>query len=351
MIKQYIHDIIIDIMEDISKSSGIDNAYTTSTAKKGKLKLKSKRRSHRHDSNDQERERERRRRHRSHTRSRSRSRSRSASPPSRRKRKQPTVAETDDPALYDDVFLPGQNSFKYKDPETAFRESLFEAMADDEGAAYWEGVYGQPIHLYERPKVENEKGELETMTDEEYAEYVRRRMYEKTDEYMEKERKRIKKEREREKKQEEEDRAEWQRRERERLLLEKERRSRKNIEKIKKAWAIYTGIWDDITKKERPKSGRIEVPWPVESGRRKDVSKEAIENFFKSAPKADGGTDSSESKSYADILRLERVRWHPDKALQRWGREAISDDILQGITAVFQIIDSLWAEERESEKR
>ncbi|KAK6501564.1 hypothetical protein TWF481_009400 [Arthrobotrys musiformis] len=333
-------------MADITPTSGIDNAYTTSTAKKGKLKLKSKRRSHRHD-HDQERDRDRRR-HRSHTRSRSRSRSPS---PNRKKRKHPTVAETDDPSLYDDVYLPGQNSFKYKDPESAFRESLFEAMADDEGAAYWEGVYGQPIHLYERPKVENEKGELEMMTDEEYAEYVRKRMYEKTDEYMEKERKRIKKERERERKQEEEDRAEWQRRERERLLLEKERRSRKNIERIKKAWAIYTGIWEDITKKERPKSGRIEVPWPVESGRRKDVSKEAIESFFKSAPGANSGTDGPESKSYADILRLERVRWHPDKALQRWGREAISDDILQGITAVFQIVDSLWAQEREGEKR
>ncbi|KAF3256669.1 hypothetical protein TWF132_003685 [Orbilia oligospora] len=296
-------------MEDITTASGIDNAYVTSTAKKGKLKLKSKRRSHRHDHNDRERDREQeRRQYRSHTHSRSRSRSRSASP-SRKKRKQqqPTVAETDDPALYDDVFLPGQNSFKYKDPEAAFRESLFEAMADDEGASYWEGVYGQPIHLYERPKVENEKGELEMMTDEEYAE--------------------------------------------ERLLLEKERRSRKNIEKIKKAWAIYTGIWDDITKRERPKSGRIEVPWPVESGRRRDISKEAIEDFFKSAPKASSGANGSESKSYADILRLERVRWHPDKALQRWGREAISDDILQGITAVFQIIDSLWTEEREGEKR
>ncbi|KAK6518005.1 hypothetical protein TWF506_005170 [Arthrobotrys conoides] len=335
-------------MEEITTTSGIDNAYSTSTAKKGKLKLKSKRRSHRHDHNDRDRE---RRRHRSHTRSRSRSRSRSASPSRKKRKQQPAVAETDDPALYDDVFLPGQNSFKYKDPETAFRESLFEAMADDEGASYWEGVYGQPIHLYERPKVENEKGELETMTDEEYAEYVRRRMYEKTDEFLEKERKRIKKERERERKQEEEDRAEWQRRERERLMLEKERRSRKNIEKIKKAWSIYAGIWDDITKKERPKSGRIEVPWPVESGRRRDVSREAIENFFKSAPGAGSNADGPESKSYADILRLERVRWHPDKALQRWGREAIGDDILQGITAVFQIIDSLWAEQREGEKR
>src|SRR5436190_10673322 len=36
-------------------------------------------------------------------------------------------------------------------PDTAFRESLFDALADDEGAAYWESVYGQPIHIYPRP--------------------------------------------------------------------------------------------------------------------------------------------------------------------------------------------------------
>ena len=45
-----------------------------------------------------------------------------------------------------------------KDPEAAFRESLFDAMADDEGAAFWEGVYGQPIHVYERPAVSDSRG-------------------------------------------------------------------------------------------------------------------------------------------------------------------------------------------------
>ncbi|KAF3915348.1 hypothetical protein AA313_de0205515 [Arthrobotrys entomopaga] len=322
-------------IKDATANSGIDNAYTSSTAKKGKLKLKSKRRSHRHDDDRRRRD-----------RSRSRSRSRSASPTShnrkRRKNHLPPVSETDDPSLYDDVYLPGQNSFKYKNPETAFQESLFEAMADDEGAAYWECVYGQPIHMYSRPKIENEKGELEMMTDEEYASYVRQRMYEKTDEYLEKEKKRIKKEREREKRREEEEQVEWERRERERLYREKERRERKSSERMLKAWAEYVKLWDDITNKDDHKDGRVQVPWPVESGKQRDVSKDAIERFFRTAP---------EKKSYGDILRLERVRWHPDKALQRWGRDKVSDEMLQGITAVFQIVDSLWAEERSGDKR
>ncbi|KAJ6263190.1 hypothetical protein Dda_1751 [Drechslerella dactyloides] len=324
---------------DVSAAPKIDDAYTSSTARKGKLRLKSKRRSDRHDDRYKDRH--------------SPSRGRSTSPIdySRKRRRQPTVAETDDPSLYDDVYLPGQNSFKYKDPETAFKESLFEAMADDEGAAYWEGVYGQPIHLYSRPRVENEKGELEAMTDEEYAAYVRRRMYEKSDEYMEEERKRHQKEREHTRKKEAEERAEWQRRERERLLREKERRQKKSSEKVQKAWMAYANAWEDITRKGGVETRRLEIPWPVESGRRGDISKDAVESFFRSVEGMPQTAEASERKSYADMLRIERVRWHPDKALQRWGRELVSDDLLKGITAVFQIIDSLWATEREGDKR
>ncbi|KAJ4304391.1 hypothetical protein N0V88_002004 [Collariella sp. IMI 366227] len=57
-------------------------------------------------------------------------------------------------------------------------------MADDEGAAYWESVYGQPIHVYSRPSHSSHShpsnGQLERMTDDEYASYVRQKMWEKT---------------------------------------------------------------------------------------------------------------------------------------------------------------------------
>lgn len=47
-------------------------------------------------------------------------------------------------------------------PNSAFRESLFDALADDEGAAFWESVYGQPIHTYDIPSVpKGPNGELE----------------------------------------------------------------------------------------------------------------------------------------------------------------------------------------------
>ena len=43
---------------------------------------------------------------------------------------------------------PAKEWDEHLSPDTAFRESLFDALADDEGAAFWEGVYGQPIHSY-----------------------------------------------------------------------------------------------------------------------------------------------------------------------------------------------------------
>ncbi|KAF3913624.1 hypothetical protein ABW21_db0202124 [Orbilia brochopaga] len=298
-------------------------------------------------------------------------RPRSASPPpypgtpessrKRKRTKKPTVAETDDPALYDDVHIPGQNSFKYKDPETAFRESLFEAMADDEGAAYYEGVYGQPIHNYARPYVENEKGKFEAMNDDEYAEYVRRQMWKKSYQYAEEQRaarERVRKEAEENKKKAEaareaaEKQADWDRY-REMLRYEAARR-RKTMRKedyTKKAWEAYATAWEDLTKKEKTEGRRLRILWPVHSGLRSDVTKEAVEKFFTSVANMLRTAGPSERKSYADLLRAERVRWHPDKALQRWGKNLVTDDLLKGMTAVFQIIDDLWAKERDGGKR
>lgn len=92
-------------------------------------------------------------------------------------------------------------------PETAFRESLWDAMGDDEGAAFWERVYGQPIHTYPNTYQDPQTGELEQMTEEEYARFVRNKMWGKSWEGIEaaKEEKRKEKEREKRKIREEEE--------------------------------------------------------------------------------------------------------------------------------------------------
>ncbi len=230
------------------------------------------------------------------------------------------------------------------DPHTAFRESLFDALADDEGAAYWEGVYGQPIHTYPNTR-QGPEGELEQMTDDEYAAYVRARMYEKTHEYIFEERECRQRAREKQKEWEEqarrmEDEHSAFQRDVERSLRRGE--TRRAARKWKVAWERYVAGWksfkDGTTDTVLRNSARGVLPWPVESGRSADVSKENIEAFFfKAVP---------EDIPLSSALKAERVRWHPDKVQQRFGELGLDSETMKLVTAVFQVIDSLWNDEK-----
>lgn len=288
-----------------------------------------------------------------------------------RSRDQRPNSTPDDPTLYDDTYLPNSRSSAYLDPDTAFRESLFDALADDEGAAFWEGVYGQPIHTYSSIKTGPE-GELERMTDEEYTAYVRARMYEKTHQHIIEERNR----REQERKRKEKSRGETERLEKERrgfeakvaesLRMGEERRVRK---RWSARWENYLRDWQRWNDESRPlqyqghvssssssiikdqqqqqqrkmHSIRDQIPWPVESGRFSDINKDTVETFFRNAP-----------PDLLAALKVERVRWHPDKIQQKLGgrkdtkeQTVVSDEqTMKAVTAIFQILDKMWAEER-----
>ncbi|KAI9789657.1 MAG: hypothetical protein M1833_002274 [Piccolia ochrophora] len=252
----------------------------------------------------------------------------------------------DDPALYDDTYLPNARSANYLDPDTAFRESLFDAMADDEGAAFWEGVYGQPIHTYPAERV-GPKGELERMSEDEYAAYVRTKMYEKTHQHIIEERER----REDESRRRRSARTETERMEREKAAFEKRveeslrkgerRRARTRWDK---RWETYLQGWDKLkdlsstaATTDDDHAARDMIPWPVESGKMTDLRRDEVERFFSHAP----GTD------LLGILKYERVRWHPDKIQQRFGGgQSVDETTLRAVTAVFQVVDSLWADVR-----
>lgn len=83
------------------------------------------------------------------------------------------------------------------------------------------------------------------------------------------------------------------------------------------------------------KAGRGIIPWPVESGRWKDAEREDIEDFFRNAPPVD---------DVLTVLKAERVRWHPDKMQQRFGKNKLDDDTVKTITAAFQVVDRLWTD-------
>lgn len=240
-------------------------------------------------------------------------------------------------------------------PSAAFRESLFDALGDDEGAAYWENVYGQPIHNYAVPEVpKGPDGELEQMSDEEYAAYVRSRMWERTREGMLEEQERLRAERRKAKQRENEagtkERERWafERAMEESLRRGAERKKRKNWELV---WKDYLASWEEIArvveKSTAPKEsteGEKESPrlrnllfWPVETGKRRDVSPDSVQEFMRHAPTVD----------LLATLKTERVRWHPDKIQHRYSTLGIEDEVMRSVTEVFQIVDRMWSEERQ----
>lgn len=232
------------------------------------------------------------------------------------------------------------------DPEAAFRESLFDAMADDEGAAYWEGVYGQPIHVYAnaRPTGGEGGGELEQMTEDEYAAYVRQKMWEKTHQGLLEERAR----REEAKRAKDDKEAEVRRLTRqmeESLRRGEERRRRRSwrgrYEEYAAAWADWDGTLEGMS-------------WPVtgnssstksSGGDRAEISSKTVRDFFVN------GLDPIEIGESVFLAKLkeERVRWHPDKIQQRLG-PGFDEAVRRDVTAVFQIIDKLWSDIRAKAK-
>ena len=307
---------------------GEQDEYATPQSKK--FRFKSKRNPDRHDRSRSPR-RAGERHHRHHHRT--------------KRRKRSPSAPRDDPSLYDDTHLPNASSSQYLDPDMAFRESLFDAMADDEGAQFWEGVYGQPIHSYPDVK-QTPEGVLERMTDEEYTAFVRAKMYEKTHQHLLEEKARrdtAKKEREKlakEGQKEEREAAKFRRKVEESLQRGKERRSRKAWSD---KWDAYITKWEELGKGSSSSVAIASIPWPVESGRQKDVTLTAVERFFLYAPSAGEPTEAQLGK----VLKSERVRWHPDKIQQKLGGQDVEEAVIQAVTKVFQVIDQMWSELRD----
>lgn len=203
-------------------------------------------------------------------------------------------------------------------------------MADEEGAEYWEAVYGQPVHIYPQEQA-GPTGELERMTDEEYAAHVRQRMWEKTHAGLLEERA---KREERRKQKAREDRHN-------RKVQEEMERSLKRGEerRQKRKW---TTLWEKYTEAWTAWDGSVEaMAWPVESGQRDDIAEEAVRSFFVRGL----AMEELSKEAFVSKLKDERVRWHPDKIQQRLGGKF--EEVTRDVTAVFQIIDRLWADMRK----
>ena len=294
-------------------------------------------------------------------------------------------------------------------------------MADDEGAAYWEAVYGQPLHTYSqyytsttKPSraennptgsthgyaAEEEPPNVHRMTDDEYVDFVRRKMWEKSHGFVFEERARREEERKRRRRRRRMDESrreegmggrgekgserwreggermaggggDWQRGVEEALKRGEERRKRAKWNMV---WEGYVRGWEgmrwelgsqvsneglgkSLGEKQDDSAGlslRERIPWPVESGKWEDVEKGGVESFFGQAPMAAAAVAAAAGRGkgmdVGEVLKKERVRWHPDKMQQRAGDGGMDAETLKTVTAVFQVVDRMWGEIKEKKK-
>ncbi|TLD09471.1 hypothetical protein E2P81_ATG10152 [Venturia nashicola] len=258
----------------------------------------------------------------------------------------------------------------------AFQTSLFDALADDEAASYWESVYSQPIHVYARPVEQTASGELQDMDDETYAAYVQRKMWEKQNPEIMIERDRMERKRKEEKEAKERRREEFVRaRQKEawdhagrargpygkdddshddRPPSHKPKVHEPDEELYAHAWTSYLAAWDALKAAlartaspslEPPMPPSKRIPWPTLQNR--PATRPNIEAFMRRAPTMEG---SEGSASRLQALKVERVRWHPDKVQQRFAG-AVDEGTMKVVTGVFQVVDGLMEEERKKANR
>lgn len=227
--------------------------------------------------------------------------------------------------------------------ETAFSESLFDALADDEGAAYWANIYGQPIHIYERPTRYNPDTEMyEAVSDKEYAAHVQQKMWAHTHAgALEEKQRRSQMHEQRMAEEHERERQRTERRQRaaeeERVRREMEEAlgrgdARRKTKSYEDSFARYTAAWDSWNGEQET------IPWPTGSGTRQGVSDRTVRSFF-----TNGLGASAASHEFAARLKEQRVRWHPDKMQQKLGgKDKVAKGVMADITMIFQVIDTLY---------
>ena len=338
-------------MEDQADDASKTDSYTSAKPSRFHFKSSSSHRKRRHhrEHSYQNREGQPSKRHQSEEEDdagRSRRNSRRKHKHRHREDRHPT--STLDGAYYDPDHRYRESLFDNVNSSAAdqdiFRESLFDALADDEGAAYWEGVYGQPVNIYPTEKP-GPDGKLERMTEDEYADFVRTKMWEKSHQHILEEREARERARQERKSQHARRNEEAGRddRERERIRQQMEEslrrgEERKKVKEAAAAWEIYNTKWELLNSTQNTaETESVEVgvliPWPVLSGKAKHVDKDEIERFLRAS--------SSWRENSSGLLKAERVRWHPDKMQQRFGQH-IGKETMRTVTSVFQVIDQMW---------
>lgn len=228
--------------------------------------------------------------------------------------------DPDDEAFYTSAAYETEPSLASNYEIDDFKERLFDAMADEEGRDYWRSVYSQPIHDIDPPQ--------DAMTDDEYAAYVRRGMWERIHAR-------------------DADSRRWSARDInekngatkpgstfQRSAVRHSHESAMLNETLTKRWKDYLKDWGNLGEKRWTTDV---VPWPTLSGRHEEVTLESIVQFL------------SFAGSVVPVAKEElRRRWHPDRFQQRALKHVVESDqatTVKLVTLVAQLLNTIISRE------
>ena len=215
--------------------------------------------------------------------------------------------------------------------EAHFRSKLFNMMEDDERLDALEASFNSHAHIPHRwgspgecsSATKEADADINTMTDEEYAEWIRRGMWRRThrEEIEAEERKQGEKKRRKE--MERAARKAYQEEQRQKEMRRATRRAEKEAESRRDAWVTYQSSWSKLQARaataldrygaEPPLLTFSSIPWPVFTYPEAPevLTKEAISQFLFSS-------DHSLDKSHKQRIRDALLAYHPDRFVGRY---------------------------------
>ncbi|KAG9305553.1 hypothetical protein G9A89_003616 [Geosiphon pyriformis] len=228
----------------------------------------------------------------------------------------------------------------YKIDQDLWLEHLFDQMIGDEGNDFYSNHFAS--HWESGGSVFYDSNGLQTMSEEEYAAYIRKGMYEKKHKHK------LNKQRE----QQEARHQKFKEKEREkaRIFLEEQERNQRRKEKrtlrrqmmMKEQREIYYTRWQNFDSNSQDIIKAKNIPWPIENV--KEISKGNLDEFLFS------GIENRKQKR--TILRQEQIRFHPDRWLKWLGRMEPGKEtqkIMDRVNEISRLLNTLW-EEREKEQ-
>jgi len=250
----------------------------------------------------------------------------------------PDQRSTDSGCPNGDLDTPQYNDIKAELEEAQFRAKLFSAMEDDTRLEEIEARF----NAYHVPKRWMDKGNpqenLEDMDNDEYVEWVRRKMWERKHRSEQEETVQLEKERQMRRDRERRERREARKQEEERR---RKRRERQAGEEMMHAWQTYSTSWDTLSSNP-PTSPTLHfqsIPWPIQHSPTspEQLTAGAISAFVLSPLHSHG-------KNRKQRIRDALLVFHPDR-FDKWTR-LVRDEpdrqlVREAAGAVVRILNAL----------